>query len=340
MRRAQLATALLAISSLVLVGCGGDDGSDDETPEAQSVAGGDTLSSTWPLTGLPVDGDASSSTTRPVLVVKMDNTSSSAPQLGLGEADMVVEELVEGGLTRLAAFYYSDIPDLAGPVRSMRASDIDIVSPVDGEMVTSGAANVTINRIKGAGITFHAYGTEGFYRADDRVAPYNVIAEMPVIEKAARHDEEARPQDYLEWGTDKDFPGGQAATDIDASFGGRSTSWHYDGKHYINENSYASEDDQFEPDTVLVLRVQIGDAGYKDPAGAMVPETKLVGKGEAMVFHGGKLVRGTWSKPEADSTIALSTKAGDLKVPAGHTWIELVPVANGQFADGDVTFTK
>ncbi len=39
----------------------------------------------------------------------------------------MVEELVEGGLTRLAVFFYSQVPDNAGPVRSMRASDIGIV---------------------------------------------------------------------------------------------------------------------------------------------------------------------------------------------------------------------
>ena len=44
------------------------------------------------------------------MVTKIDNTSSSAPQLGLGSADLVVEELVEGGMTRLAVFFYSDIP--------------------------------------------------------------------------------------------------------------------------------------------------------------------------------------------------------------------------------------
>ena len=45
-----------------------------------------------------------------MIVTKIDNTSSSAPQVGLGSADLVVEELVEGGFTRLAAFYYSEVP--------------------------------------------------------------------------------------------------------------------------------------------------------------------------------------------------------------------------------------
>ncbi len=53
-----------------------------------------------------------------------------------------------------------------------------------------------------------------------------------------------------------------------------------------------------------------------------------------MLFHGGRVVRGTWKK-SLDSTISLSTRAGELAVPAGHTWVELVP-ENG----GNVTVTK
>ena len=109
----------------------GDDSSDGaKKPASQQVAGSEEIAATWPLTGLPVTGDEDAAKTYPVLVTKIDNTYASAPQLGLGKADMVVEELVEGGLTRLAAFFYSQLPTKVGPVRSMRASDIGIVSPV------------------------------------------------------------------------------------------------------------------------------------------------------------------------------------------------------------------
>ncbi len=84
---------------------------------------------------------------------------------------------------------------------------------------------------------------------------------------------------------------------------------------------------------MLVLRVQTSDAGYKDPAGNPVPETHFTGKGAAMVFHGGKLLRATWTKDGLDAPLTLSTKSGEVKIPAGHVWIELVP-ADG----GDVSF--
>lgn len=342
MRRARLTTAstltaLAVVASLVLAGCGGDEEkpSGDETPASQQVEGADEVASTWPLTGLAASGDEDVEQDHPVLVAKMDNTYSSAPQIGLGSADLVVEELVEGGLTRLAAFYYSQVPDLVGPVRSMRASDIGIVSPVDATVVTSGAAAVTIGRIKNAGIPFFQEGSKGFERDSSRIAPYNLFAHLSEVATEAETDA-ARPSDYLPWGSEEDFPKGQPAKKIAAVFGGgHTTNWTYDGKGYVNENSYAADGDEFPADTILVLRVEVGDAGYRDPAGNPVPETKLEGKGEAMIFHAGRLVRGTWQKTGLNSPITLSTKAGKLTVPAGHTWIELVPAANG-----DVTFTK
>jgi hypothetical protein len=289
---------------------------------------------TWPLTGLPVEG-GSSEQKHPVLVLKMDNTESSAPQEGLGSADLVVEELVEGGMTRLAAFYYSDIPGEVGPIRSMRASDIGIVSPVGGSMVTSGAANVTLDRIRDAGIDYYSEGSPGFFRESGRSAPYNLFTDLGTVAKEAAHTK-TRPDDYLPWGSEDDLPKGQRATSLSATFsGGHTTSWTYRDGGYVNENTHAAAGDEFPADTVLALRVPVGDAGYRDPAGNSVPETQFEGSGDAMVFHDGRLVRGTWSKKKLDSALTLSTKAGDLKVPAGRVWIELVPQDSG-----NVSFTK
>jgi hypothetical protein len=334
---AKTAVAVLA-TSLVLAACGDGDGSDESSadgPEAQNVAAGSTLDSTWPLTGLPVTGDDEAAQEHPVMVLKMDNTHASAPQVGLGSAEMVVEELVEGGLTRLAAFYYSKIPGDVGPVRSMRASDIGIVSPVNGAMVTSGAANVTINRIEAAGIPFFSEGDKGFYRDSSRSAPYNLFTNMAETATLVDQDGPERPDDYLPWGAEEDFPQGQPARTLAASFsGGHTTNWTFKGGTYVNENSNAGAGDEFPADTVLVLRVKVGDAGYRDPAGNPVPETHFTGQGQALIFHDGRLVRGQWTKDSLDAPLDLRTEAGELSVPAGHTWIELVPVTGGKVTYG------
>ena len=335
MRRVALTLSALTATGLLLSACGGS--SDSSEPAPQAVVGGQTVAQFWPLTGLKVSSNKTAELDHPVLVAKMDNTESSQPQVGLSKADLVVEELVEGGLTRLAAFYYSEIPGNVGPIRSMRASDIDVVSPVHAPMVTSGAAPKTISRIQAAHIPFYGEGAKGMYRSSDRHSPYNLLVHLNTVADTAKTKKPATPPDYLTWGTDKDLPKGVKATSITAQFsGGHGTQWQFTNGTYHNTNSNAPAGDQFPATNVLVLRVREGDAGYLDPAGNHVPETLLTGKGAAMLFHNGKMVKATWHKGKvATSPITLTTKKGNLKVPAGHTWIELVPI-NG----GNVTFTK
>ena len=52
--------------------------------------------------------------------MKIDNTPTGQPQYGVDQADVVYEEVVEGGITRLAAIFNSQAPDKVGPVRSVR----------------------------------------------------------------------------------------------------------------------------------------------------------------------------------------------------------------------------
>jgi hypothetical protein len=333
-RAARGFVALAAVASLTLAGCSSDDtatpaGSDG--PEGQATAEGVDLMGQWPLTGLPADTEAPR---HPVMVVKIDNSSSSSPQVGLSKADLVTEELVEGGTTRLAVFYYSQTPRLVGPVRSMRATDIGIVQPAQAALVASGGAPPTVRRVADAGIDTFTEGARGYTRATDRIAPYNLMMKLPVLARSLKAPEP--PTGYLPWGTEADFPKGQKAKGVAAQFSGsHTTNWRYAGGRYDNLNSYAAQGDHFAPSTLLVLRVEVGDAGYRDPAGNPVPETKFTGSGEAMVFHKGRMVRATWEKPGLDAKLTLKTRAGELQLPPGKVWMELVP-KNG----GNVSVTR
>ena len=343
MRRAVLTLSALTAAALVLTACSGGS---SPSPQAhastpQKVEGGQTVTQYWPLTGFKVRPGKTAKLGHRVLVAKMDNTVSSRPQVGLSKADMVVEELVEGGLTRLAVFYYSHIPRIVGPIRSMRASDIDVVSPVHASMVTSGGAPKTIHRIKAAHIRFYGQATDGMYRSADRAAPYNLFVDLRKVAAVAKRKQARTPPNYLAWGSAKDLPRGRRVTRISVQFSGvHTTNWVFAHGRYHNTNSNAPAGGQFPATSVLVLRVREGDAGYLDPAGNHVPETLLTGSGHALLFHDGRVVVATWHKGKAPtSTIKLTTRKGGqkLEVPAGHTWIELVPVP---VQGGHVTFSK
>jgi len=338
-RRVALTLSALAAAGLVLTACSGPSSPSPHapTPTPPKVEGSQPVAQHWPLTGLTVPPGKTAGLRHPVLVAKMDNTVSSRPQVGLSKADMVVEELVEGGLTRLAAFYYALVPGNVGPIRSMRASDIDVVSPVHASMVTSGAAGRTIARIRAAHIRFYGQGAKGMYRSWHRAAPYNLFVHLRKVAAVAKR-KPATPPSYLAWGSAKDLPQGRKVTKIRARFSAaHTTKWVFRNGRYHNTNSNAPARDQFPATNVLVLRVREGDAGYLDPAGNHVPVTLLTGSGSALLFHDGRMVAATWHKGKAAaSRIKLTTRKGQqLEVPAGHTWIELVPVHGG-----NVTFSK
>ena len=80
-----------------------------------------------PLTGMADPTGAASK--RCAVTVKIDNTSASQPKYGVNLADVVYEEVVEGGYTRLAAIFNSHAPEKVGSVRSVRLSDHSLVWP-------------------------------------------------------------------------------------------------------------------------------------------------------------------------------------------------------------------
>jgi hypothetical protein len=341
-RRVALTLCALTAAGLVLTACGDRSSpspwAHTPIPTLPKVEGSLPVTQYWPLTGLRVPSNKTAELHHPVLVAKVDNTVSSRPQVGLSKADLVVEELVEGGLTRLAVFYYSRVPRNVGPIRSMRASDIAVVSPVHASMVTSGAAPKTIARIKAAHIRFYGQAAKGMYRSALRVAPYNLFVHLRKVAGVAKRKRAKTPPDYLAWGPAKDLPQGRKVTKIRAQFSAvHTTEWVFRNGRYHNTNSNAAAHDQFRATNVLVLRVREGDAGYLDPAGNHVPVTLLKGSGKALLFHDGRMVSATWHKGRAPaSRIKLTTRKGQkLEVPAGHTWIELVPVHGG-----NVTFWK
>ncbi len=100
------------------------------------------------LTGLP---DPTAVTKRrSALTIKIDNTPEAHPQIGVNEADVVYEEIVEGGITRLAAIFNSNLPTVVGPVRSVRRTDRQIVYPIGGIFAFSGGAQYAVSSIETA----------------------------------------------------------------------------------------------------------------------------------------------------------------------------------------------
>jgi len=325
------AIAVAGAAALVLAACsGGSKDSGDPEPSQRDAA---EIVQPSPLTGLKMQ----SRPTNPVFVVKIENTVGGQPQLALDQADLVVEELVEGGLTRLAAMYYSKIPAKVGHVRSLRATDIGIASPINGVVVASGGAGSAVRLVDRAGIKVFSEdgGAPGFSSDPTKVRPYNRLIDLKTL--AAEAAKAPGPeQPFLSWGdegaaaepgTSKTSTATTASVRFSRSV---TTNWKLDGEQkWVRTNGHALK--EFRADNLIIMFCPIGDAGYLDPAGNPVPVTELEGSGEAYVIRGENVVQLTWKKPAIDSSISFETADGQpYKITPGHSFLELVPKGDGK----------
>lgn len=323
--------AVAAVLALTLGACG-------SKPAEDGPKTGDTTTITQvnPLTGTVLENGAPEN---PVFVVKIDNTRPSAPQTGIDKADMVVEQTVEGGVTRLAVLYWTNTPKEVGHVRSMRTTDIGIAKPANGVVAASGGAAGTIKKIGKAGIKIYSQdsGSVGFRRGPG-YAPYNVLLDLKALAGSTQGAGPSRP--YFQWengtGTAATAPKSSenpddasstpapiTATEAAVKFSGsHTTRWTFDG---VWKRTNGTSQPEFGAKNLIVIHAPQRDAGYRDPAGNPVPETYFAGSGQYELFAGNVYTTGTWSKADLSSTIVLKDANGQVvKMPVGKTWIELV----------------
>ena len=169
-RAATVVAAALAVALAACSGGGGDDDSATTRPPRTDAPTTTTAPPVAPLTGLP-DPDGQSRS-RPVLWVKVENLDSAQvrPQSGLEVADVVYEEVVEGGITRFLAAYNSAVPDVVGPIRSVRLTDPNIVWPLGGIFAYSGGAQPAVDAINQAPVTTvdESNAGDAMFRDDSR----------------------------------------------------------------------------------------------------------------------------------------------------------------------------
>lgn len=330
---------LFTAATLTLAGCGG--GSDKTTPDPDKGTA-EKIIEISPLNGTPMPNGRPDN---PVFVVKIENTFGGEPQIALNKADLVVEELVEGGLTRLAAFYYSELPSTVGHVRSMRTTDIGLAAPVGGQIIASGGANKTYREIKKAGTPIFSEdaGDPGFSSDPAKQRPYNRLINLKTVASKAKPSSIVGP--YFTW-TPADAkkktepaptdsatppPAPKTATAATVRFSpGTFTDWALKGGKWVRTNGHAPAATDFKADTMIVMFAKIVDAGYTDISNNPVPETVVKGTGRAVIFNGKTVTEATWSKPELSSTISFTGADGQpITIDPGNVFLELAPKGNG-----------
>ena len=338
--------ALVAVAALALSGCAGDDAATED--EVVTTEGGESAeaivddATVAALTGETIEAGSLS---RPALAGKIDNHPSARPQVGLDEADIVFEELVEGGLTRYIAIWHSSLPAEIGPVRSVRPMDPEIVSPFGGIFAYSGGQVRFIQMMQEAPVYNAIHGQpdteETFYRTSAKVAPHNVLVKAP--ELVDQHLNLPAPERQFAYAPSVEessaVVAGSPVTSMNPRFSGFSSpSWEWDGTQGTflrfqtnGAADSASSGNQIFATNVVVL--QVGIDVVED-----IPTTRLVNQGKGWVATGGSILEINWFKATPESPIILTTDDGEeVRLGVGNTWIELIPNDSSDVEAGVLT---
>lgn len=311
-----------ALSVLLLIaGCSNGGGPTSEGPTTPPPISKDIN----PLTGQKQDSQPDN----PVYLVKIENTGGGEPQYGLNHADLVVEEFVEFDVTRLAAFFYSDLPTKVGHVRSTRTTDVGLAKPVNATIVASGGDDEPLEAVDDAGITIFTYDRNdpGWSKDPNKVAPYHVLWNLQTLNKTAKKTTPTRS--YFKFGD------GPAAGDVTkkvtsakiAFAPGTVTGWKYNGSTWERNPERSAPGENFKADTVLMVLGRVKDAGYGAQGGAFVPEIVLDGSGPAVIFSGGTATEATWHKDGKDGTMSFTAKKSgkEIGLKPGRVYLHAAP---------------
>jgi hypothetical protein len=283
-----------------------------------------------PLTGLP--DNAAQALTRPALSIKIENTPEARPQTGLDVADVVYEEITEGGITRFIAVYNSTIPPVAGPVRSGRAMDPDLLTPLGGIFAYSGGIQETVDaigRTPGVNVIVDTGSDPALFRDRSKSAPHNLYAHADQL--LARGGKPVPPNALFQYLT----PGTQFAGDGVKQFS-------------VSYESPYNPTYTYDPASNTWKR-SIGTAAFTDTDGGQVAPTNVivqyvgcclnspegakditVGQGDATIFSAGRMIKGVWRRNDRSQPIQYFDSTGaPLRLSPGRTWVELFPV-NGE----------
>jgi hypothetical protein len=325
MRRHPVAVVAATVLLAVLAACGG--GGSSHQVKKKSVATTAAKPPVAPLTGLPDPGQES--LRRPALSIKIENTPEARPQTGLEDSDVVFDEVTEGDITRFVAVFNSKIPGVVGPIRSVRAMDPDLVSPLGGIYAYSGGIPETVGLTRGTqGVNSvdESQAGSAMFRDKARRAPHNLYGRGPDLLGKGGQPVPTHPLfNYLD--ASQAFSGEPVAQFTVGFKQGYAVNYTFDAASNTWKRSTAltpftaASGQQIAPTNVIIEFV---GCCLPSPEGGAY---QTVGQGAAWVFADGKLIRGTWARSDRSQPTKYVDGAGaPVKLRPGSTWVELLPV--------------
>jgi hypothetical protein len=285
-----------------------------------------------PLTGQPAPGGQIPP--RPALAFKVDNYPAARPQSGLDDADIVFEEVVEGGITRFVAVFQCHEAPLVGDIRSARAVDVPILDQLSRPLfVHAGGINPVIALVNGGNLINEDVFTHGsiVQHPAGRYAPYDTYASTSAA-WALDPGDSTPPAPLFTYSST--VPSGTPVGSVTIPFSGTNdNNWTWSpftGTWLLSiggvpENMADHTRVGVANIVVQTVHVTLGP-WLENSEGGLEVQSQLVGSGPLAVFRNGEEITGTWQRAAlSDATSLVAADGSTIALDPGKTWVELVP---------------
>jgi hypothetical protein len=275
---------------------------------------------------------------RPVIAVKIGNTEAAYPlSSGLHDADVIYEELVEGGITRFVALYQCHAPTRVGPVRSARTTDPRILFQYGDPpiMAYSGAAPWVTEYVNEVGLVSltETSANAAYTRDDSRIAPHNLYVSIRSLYREAKAAKTSAPDPVFTFAEELTGPSKRARSASVTFSYANTAEWRWSSGRWIRQYAgapFALDDDEaLAVDNVLIQEVVV------KPGIGSSPDVTLTGSGRAWLLRDGRVVAGRWTRDDLQEVTVFRTRQGnDLVLKPGVVFVELVPKESGEVSFG------
>jgi len=292
---------------------------------------------TCPLTGTPAPGGIVPP--RPALAVKIGNYTDDRPSAGLNQADIVIEEPVEGSYTRLVAVFQCQGGSLVGDLRSARQPDVAILSQLSNPIfLHAGGIDPVLGLLASAplqdkNILQGGYGQVTLHPSG-RYAPYDTFTSTGPAWGLNWADVSPPAPIFAYSVVPPAGPLPASGIAVHVPFSSTSdVTWRWDPARSTYLRAYAGVPDklvdgsQTAAANVVILTVPTFYGPWlENSEGAHEVEVTPTGAGPLVVLRNGIAITGTWTRQSLTGPTTLVASDGTpITLQPGNTWEELAP---------------
>ena len=273
---------------------------------------------------------------RPIAIM-IDNNVGNNAHVGLQDAYLTYEIIVEGGLTRIMAIFKDVNTSVIGPVRSSRHYFLDYALESDAIYAHYGWSTYAENDIKALGVNnINGLYDKGYYRNYNIVAPHNVftsIEDLYNVSTSKGYSTTSNNYNLLNYTPDdivfNDTIDLLTANNVSMNYSYREVrSYTYDATNsyylrYMNNSPHTDRDsgEVYHYKNIIIMKV---NNSTLDSYGRQDLDT--VGSGEGYYIANGYAIPITWSKASRSAKTHYYYSDNELVVANGNTMIQVVPI--------------